>query len=61
MAHELSCPGARGILVPGPGNKLGSPALAGGFLSTGPPGKSLNFIFNTTKCTELLENVLGVG
>ena len=30
---------ACGILVPGPGIKPMSPALQGGFLTTGPPGK----------------------
>ena len=59
MARGLSRSVVCGLL-PGPGIKLGSPALAGGFLSTGPPGKSLNFIFNSTKCIELLESVLGV-
>ena len=29
----------------------GSPALAGGFLTTGPPGKSLCFLFNSSKLT----------
>ena len=36
--------------VPGPGIEPVSPALAGGFLTTGPPGKSPNlliFILNT--------------
>ena len=28
--------------LPGPGIKLVSPALAGGFLTTGPPGESLS-------------------
>ena len=40
VAHGLSCPMARGILVPGPGMEAGSPAYAGRFLTTGPPGKS---------------------
>ena len=31
----LSCPEACGILIPRPGMELGSPALAGGFLSAG--------------------------
>ena len=39
-AHRLSCPAARGILVPWPGIKPASPALEGRFLTTGPPGKS---------------------
>ena len=29
----------RGILVPGPGTEPASPALQGGLLTTGPPGK----------------------
>ena len=39
-ARGLSCPAACGILVPRPGIEPASPALAGGFLTTGPPGKS---------------------
>ena len=38
MAHGLSCSAARGNL-PGPGLEPVSPALAGGFLTTVPPGK----------------------
>ena len=34
------CYRARGILVPRPGIKLAYPALEGGFLTTGPPGRS---------------------
>ena len=41
----LSWPTACGILVPQPGIKPMSPALEGGFLTTGPPGKSLTTIF----------------
>ena len=37
----LSCPAGCGILVPTPGIKPMTPALEGGFLITGPPGKSL--------------------
>ena len=44
-AHRLSCPAACGILVPQPGIELASPALEGGFLSTGPPGKSHQILF----------------
>ena len=40
MACGLSCPAACGILVPRPGIEPVSPALEGGFLTTGPPGKS---------------------
>ena len=39
-ARGLSCPMACGILVPRPGIEPMSPALEGGFLTTGPPGKS---------------------
>ena len=41
----LSCPTACGILVPGPGIEAMSPALQGGFLSTGSAGKSLHRLF----------------
>ena len=40
--HRLSCPPC-GILVSRPGIKPASPALKGGFLTAGPPGKSPNF------------------
>ena len=44
--------------LPGPGLEPVSPALAGGFLTTAPPGKSLLFLLN---CFELMDlNVLGV-
>ena len=39
VAHRLSCPETCGILVPQPRNKPWSPALASGFLTTGPLGK----------------------
>ena len=41
VAHRLSCSTACGILVPQPGIKPASPALEGGFLTTGPAGKTL--------------------
>ena len=41
VAHGLGRPAARGILVPLPGIELAPPALAGRFLTTGPPGKFL--------------------
>ena len=44
VVHGLSCPVACGILVPRPGIEPTSLALEGGFLTTGPPGKSL-FLF----------------
>ena len=40
MAHGLSCPTVCRILVPGPGIEPTCPALAGGSLTNGPPGKS---------------------
>ena len=40
LAHGPSCSAACGILVPQPVIEHASPALQGGFLTTGPPGKS---------------------
>ena len=40
VVHRLIRPGACGILVPRPGIEPMSPALAGGFLTPGPPRKS---------------------
>ena len=42
---------ACGILVPRPRTELMSSALGGGFLTTGLPGKSLEFLCNHTLCT----------
>ena len=42
VVHRLGRSRARGILVPPPGIEPSSPALQGGFLTTGPPGKSLH-------------------
>ena len=48
LEHRLSSCGAQASLLhgmwdlPGPGRKPVSPALAGGFLTTAPPGKPLN-------------------
>ena len=44
MAHRLSCSTACGIF-PDQGSSV-SPALAGGFLTTAPPGKSMHFFVN---------------
>ena len=41
VALRLSCSEAYGILLPQPGIEPASPALQGGFLTTGPSGKSL--------------------
>ena len=45
VALRLSCFLACGILVPSPGIKPMSPAWQGGFLTAGPPGKSLEQTF----------------
>ena len=45
VAHRHSCLEACGILVPQLGIKPTSPELEGGFLTTGPPGKSLSQFF----------------
>ena len=44
VAHRLSCPKACSIF-PNPGIKPTSPALADGFLTTGPPGKAQDTVF----------------
>ena len=41
VVHEISISAACGILVSQPGIEPVSPALQGGFLTIGPPGKSL--------------------
>ena len=45
VAGGISCPVACGVLVRRPGIEPASPALKGGFFTTGPPGKSQQFIF----------------
>ena len=42
-------PHACGILIPGPGIEPMFPALAGRFLTTGPPGKTPSFLKNKTR------------
>ena len=54
VVHGLSCPTACGILVPQPGIEPGSPALEGGFLTTGPPGKSPNHHISLSEAQLLL-------
>ena len=46
---RLSWSGARGIFVPQPWIKPMSPAQQGGFISTGPPGKSQQFFFKSIR------------
>ena len=60
MARELSCSKARGILfrlsdldLPGPGIEPMSPALAGRFLTTGPPGMSQKMVLEVRQGDEL--------
>ena len=45
VAHGLSCSTACGVLAPCPGIEPTSSALQGGFLPTGPPGKSRKCLF----------------
>ena len=45
-----------GILVHQPGIEPMSPALEGGFLTTGPPGKSLYGILEGIKWDKVCEN-----
>ena len=45
VAHGLTCCMAYGILVPLPGIELASPALEGGFLTTGQSAKSSLILF----------------
>ena len=51
MARGLSCPTACGILVPRPGIEPASPALEGGFFTTGPPGNSRTLLFKKKNLT----------
>ena len=49
----LSCPMACGILVPQPGIKPTFSAVEGGYLTTGPPGKSLNVYMTKGKFADV--------
>ena len=51
------CPETCGILVPGPGIKPTSPALKGGFLTTGPPAKHQLAIHFANIFLELARNI----
>ena len=48
VAHGLSCPSACEIFTDQGLNLNVSPALAGGFLTTGLPGKSMGTLFSLT-------------
>ena len=56
MTCGLSCPRACGVLVPQPGIEPTFPALEGGFLTTGPPGESLELVlvlgYRLSYCTK---------
>ena len=56
LVHGLRCPEVCVVLVPGPGIEPMSPALEGGFLTTGPPGKSLYGILEGIKWDKACEN-----
>ena len=63
----LSSCGAWALLLcgmwgfPGPGIKPACPPLAGGFLTTGPPGKSLEKVVNTLLIWGLLQKLTAVA
>ena len=63
VAHRLSSCGARAQLLrgmwdlPGPGLEPVSPALAGGFLTTAPPGKSPRLFLNQLVGTTILSDI----
>ena len=54
VAHRCTCPTACGSLVPRPGIKPLSPALEGGFATTGPPGKSLVWLLTRASSLDSL-------
>ena len=57
VAHGFSFPTARGILVPRPGIKPASPALEGGFFTTGRQGSPLSYSSLMTQGLLLNENI----
>ena len=46
FSYCSTCPMACGILVPRPGIEATAPTLEGEVLTTGPPGKSQDFIYS---------------
>ena len=58
VAHGPSCSMACGILIPGSGIKPISPASAGRLPTTGPPGKSLFYGFDTYIMTSVYHCVI---
>ena len=57
MAHGLSCSAACGIFSD-KGLNPWSSALIGGFLTTAPPGKPLNYTFNVLVTVTIIANGL---
>ena len=51
FSYCSTCPVACGILVPRPGIEATTPALEGGFLTTGPPAEFLQVLFDICKLT----------
>ena len=43
--------------LPRPGTEPVSPALAGGFLTSEPPGKAWDFVFNEASCISVFEKI----
>ena len=56
-AHRLSCPEAWGTLVHQPEIEPMSPPLEGRFLTTGPPGKSQQWIFFPQWCKRTIKRI----
>ena len=53
MHTGLVAPWHVGILIPHPGIELASPALQGGFLTTGPPEQCLEILFKKVYSLEV--------
>ena len=56
--HGLSCPAVCEILVPRPELEPASPALEGGFLTTGQPGKSQQFYYYYFTATTTVTTII---
>ena len=61
VAYEISCSAACGISVPQPEIQPTSPALQGGFLITGSPGKSPHVHVHTLTPDQLDDSVSAKG
>ena len=60
MTHRLSCSAAGMWDLPGPGLEPVSPALAGGFLTTAPPGKPSLAAFNILSLYLIFDSLINV-